>query len=394
MRIDLTKNFKGSIANRQKALSNLMLAYQEKNPEEKVMDSRELKPWDKKAFFNDNHLFNDSNEEMILDDEFESYHELDSVYDWRIENKLRRSVRPSHSMELGEEETNMARANTISNNQDRVLNMMGGEDDDTPGRWEKRIPVQYGQFDRMIIQDCIISGSQISVMQPTRIGTCSIPSMYQVDKIALYAKTTLKEAEIVSKIYRILEIDFKAALRFNKFIAKRVGIKPWDVVVNKNGMTLLKLAQELKAIALEPQEDPEWAHCDNGSWSSRVMDSSSADYEAGFSGKDWDTHRLNQWDVKNPVPEMTVWSVNNIPVAKHLTGSKSQEFRKILSSLENFELSNQAIKLESDKIKKSGTPSQKSKWTEAVRRVARIRCLQTELNKPVRIIKSALQEAV
>ncbi len=335
-RIDLTKNFGGTSSKRNKAIRELTMAYQEKNSEadNNNKDAIDKNPWFKKAFDGDYYLFADSSEEIIMDSQ-ENYHMADSKYDWMIENKLRSAVQPSHSPELGEEDTNMSRAG-------------------------------LSQLNRQIIQDCLLSGSEIKIIQQTPVGTCSIPSMYQIDKISQFAGMTLQEAEVISKIYRILEIGFKEAVRFNKFIkARQPGIKPWDVIINNKGMSLLKLAQELKALALTPQEDPEWAHCDNGSWSSRVLDNQAVEYDADFDCKSYDKFRSEQWDQSNPVGEVTYWKLSNIPAAQHLIGHNSREFKINLSKLEAGE----HVTID----KKSLAPAQKAIWNKTAKRMANSR---------------------
>ena len=327
-----------SLSDQKRIKANFLAAYQESPIEEKVMNSKRMKAYDKKAFINDYHLFNDSNEENIFDDYFQSMpcRTSDGKYDWAITKRLESAKPNKTSLELGEEDTNMARASS--------------------------------QLDRMIIQDCVNSGGQIRILQETPVGTCSIPSQYQIDKISQFANITLEQAQVISKIYRILELGFKEIKKINKAIrARSYGKKPWDIIVNKSGMTILKLAQEMKALALEPQEDPKWAKYDNcDTWSSRHIDQEAINYDNSFSYKDYDTYRSNQWEQTNPVKEFTYWNNSVIPVPRHLEGRKASQFGGLLDSLESYKLSNQEIKINSKWVNKKCSAIQKSKWVQSV----------------------------
>ena len=335
-KINLLKNFGNSISKRNQAIRESELAYYETTKPEKIKSGYELKSWEKKAFDGDYDLFNDSSLDQIMDEAVNT-NLTDSKYDWALQQRLLAAQTPVHNGEYGEEETNMLRA---------------GE----------------SQLNRQIIQDCIYSDGQIRIIQQTPVGTCSIPSMYQIDKIAIFAGMTLKEAQVISKIYRILEIGFKEALRLNKFIkARQPGVKPWDVIVNKQGMSLLKLAQELKALALTPQEDPEWAHIEQNSYCTRVLDDQAADYDSDFDCKSYDQYRSEQWEPTNQVGEFTYWKLSNIPKADHLAGKNSKQFRLDLSKLEAGELTREQIQAIN---KKAFTPAQKAIWNKTVKRIA------------------------
>lgn len=317
--------------------NNFKSIYYQTPPEEEVMNSKYMKAWDKKPFFNDYKLFNSQDPDMIFEDVFNTMpcRVPDGKYDWAIEQRLAAAHPSMNSQEAGEEETNMSRASN--------------------------------QLDRMVIQHCVNSNGQVRILQETPNGTCSIPSQFQIDKISTFARITLEEAQIISKIYRILELGFKEVKRINKAIKLRSqGKRPWEVTVNKTGMTLLKLAQEMKALALEPQEDPEWAHVDMYTCSHRVLDDSAVDYNMEFKVSDYDTYREEQWEPSNPVKEFTYWNNSVIPAATHLSGRKSKEFTEKLNDLEMHRLSRSQIAEASKWVKRNGSAAQKKKWNQSV----------------------------
>ena len=326
-----------SPSNQRRLRNNFKSTYYQAPPEEKVMNSKYMKPWDKKPFFNDYKLFNSQDPDMIFEDIFNTMpcRVPDGKYDWAINKRLELAHPSMNSQEVGEEETNMSRANN--------------------------------QLDRMVIQQCVNSNGQVRILQETPVGTCSVPSQFQIDKISTFARITLEEAQIISKVYRILELGFKEVKRINRAIKLRShGKRPWEVTVNKSGMTLLKLAQEIKALALEPQEDPEWSHVDMYTCTHRVIDDEAVNYNVEFKASDYDTYREEQWEPSNPVKEFTYWNNSVIPTASHLSGRKAKEFTEKLNDLEMHRLSRNQIAQASRWVKRNGSAAQKKKWNQSV----------------------------
>ena len=335
-------------SDQRRVVNNFKSSYYEVPESETVIPSKKLRQWDKKPFINEYKLFNDQDPDMIFEDTFNSMpcRVPDGKYDWAITKRLRLANPKRNSQEVGEEETNMSRASN--------------------------------QLDRMIIQDCKNSNGQIRILQETPVGTCSIPSQFQIDKISTFAKITLKEADIISKIYRILNLGFKEVKRINMAIKNRgIQKKPWEIIVNKEGMTLLKLAQEIKALELEPQENPEWADIDMGSCSLRVMDDEAVNYDMEFKSSDYDTYREEQWEQSNPVKEFTFWNNSVIPAARHLEGKKARKFSELLNQLEDYNfyssISDKEIKEHTTWVNKKCSPAQKKKWESALHFVSQMK---------------------
>jgi hypothetical protein len=379
-------------------------------PEDKVhANSKGMSNWDKKPFDEDGWIFNDSDPDRIAGDGFEQIashkfiivEELSKKYPLGKWDKVK-TTDSQHDWLIGE---NLKRAtpNTLSPD----LGQAGIIDQ----------KFKNNQSARQIFEDCTYDRGGIKVPQLTAPGACSVPSHLKIEEMSKFIGITLKQAKILAKIYRILDLDFntvakskigKSRKTLNNHIrtfVQETGKPPWEIRVSK-GLTLLKLAQEIKALMTEDQEDPEWAKPGSGyqpgnigamltSYDSKeelseyyeeyIQDRESSDDLAernmwlSMSGEHYriiyEDDKERQFEQNNPVGEYTYWRNSVIKTPDHLKGHNSREFSRLVSKISNFELSNQAIIKEGEWVKKKGTPSQKVEWKKLVRWVTSVRAM-------------------
>lgn len=388
-----------------------------KIPELKVhTNTRVMQNWDKKPFDEDGWIFNDSDPEMIAGDLFDQVpmskikiveprnkkypmgkwgmvKTPDKTFNWHINENLKRATPNNLSPDLG---------------QAGIIDQKFADN----------------QSARQIFEDCQYGYGQIRIPQLTAPGACSIPSHLRIEQMAKFIGISLKQARVLAKIYRILGLDFRTVAQakigksrktLNNHIrtfVKTTGKPPWEIKVS-NGLTLLKLAQEIKALVTEDQEDPEWAKSDYKpdniaamfttyetkesldeyyeEYIDPDMDESSIEDQAernmwlSMSGEHYrivyeDQNKDAQFEQSNPVGEYTYWNNSVIPTPNHLEGHNGNKFARLVSKMENFELSNQAIIQEGEWVRKKGTPSQKAEWKRLVHWVTSIRAMGEMVN--------------
>jgi len=204
------------------ALSHLFNTQPESNP---AIVSKEFTSYDRKPFFEDSWIFAGTENDIdpIMEDVFDSMafrgkatigsynRPLSEVSDYEYTLAIMKRCKAAVPLSYGE---------------------IGGQAIDAK--------FKNKQLTRQIWEDCQSSGGAVRIPQLTQPGACTIPSQYRIEEIARYANVTLKQANILSKIYQYLGLDFKAVIRINKAVRRRKTAKPWDIPVNKNGLTLLQ----------------------------------------------------------------------------------------------------------------------------------------------------------
>ncbi len=216
------------------------------------------------------------------------------------------------------------------------------------------------QSQRQIFEDCTYSNGAVRVPQQTKTGTVSIPSQYRVENISKFANVTLKQASVLSRIYCELGLQFKDVIKFNKIIRRRKVRNPWDIKMNKEGLTLLECAEEMKKLRTVDQEAPDWMHYDDGVFQFKLLD-------------DLGAHSIDELDLSDEVDplankpsEFTYWNTSQINLSDTAKGNKTyRQFVKALQAVWNKSVARKKLPA-LQKYAKRFTPSQRSELSDAI----------------------------
>ncbi len=211
-------------------------------------------------------------------------------------------------------------------------------------------------MDRIIFEDGHSAYGQIKIHQLISPGDCKIPNHLRPENIAKFAGVSnkrhekryggLSEAEIISKMYRIIEVDFKTAIRINAAIRKRNRQTqlPWDIKINHQGTTLRQLAEAMKeeALGIEPAETIESKIPVLNSLKDlnrALLDIDQIDHNINedigrFIPADWEAP-VQEFEQVNNIGEYSYHTINKIPQARYLSEDNARAFLKALSILES-----------------------------------------------------------
>ena len=108
--------------------------------------------------------------------------------------------------------------------------------------------VKFGQFDRMISEECTKAGNEILIGQLIGPKQDSKPSHLRPEEIAKYARCTFGQAFHLARIYDKLDFTFQMAQKCNRKLAKRIAKNPWDEIISggQTLRTIMKAVQELE----------------------------------------------------------------------------------------------------------------------------------------------------
>ncbi len=449
-----------TIQDRNNAIKKMEAPFYEIPEEEKVIPGYAHKAWDAKPFFSDYSTFTDSDLDMMTHDNFTqqtlnlSQHKLrnldletanvylknirtalisnleknpamiksamkqhkhllawaegllredsDKKYDWLLNKKLAAAMPPMHSQDLGQAGSLAAKFHE-------------GEHDDNQTS-------SYGQLSRMVWEDCKMASGEIKIPQMTQPGACSIPSYLRIEDMQKFMGLDLNQATVLAKIYRILNMGYKEVIatkigtgdnrmslnnHIKRFVKAGNG-QPWDIIVAP-GKSLLALAQEVKALLMEDQEDPEWAKEDHfvpgnigvtytkGEFADHVHEyiMPVATHCDRYEGDDiLEPHQLDegtnvwlsmngehysiirdeedkerQFDQQNPVNMYTYNNLSQIPKAAHLLGHNVKLFVKALNKLQAGDITKAARKKATKWVEAKGTWAQKAFWENELKRM-------------------------
>lgn len=318
----------------------LQEAYQEEELEV-VKKSKHFKAYDAKPFIGDGWVFNDIQFENIMADLFDSKRsDLTDRYYYKAILADCKRAKPAYEQELD------------------LMTTVSTKFKDDPAS-------------RQIFEDCSYSNGQVRIPQLTK-KTCSIPSHLREENIAKFAGISFGQAKTISKIYRAIGVDFKMAIRINKVIRRRSCANPWDIKITKKGLTLLKLAQELKAVESADQEETDYQNTDFLGDSYVEMDDMASHWNVDDDPKQDELDNL--YSQTNNVGEYTYWNISAIPKSDHLIGKRASIFRKLINRIERMDINNVEttdvdvidIKRITNWVKRKGTWAQKAKFKEVM----------------------------
>ena len=210
-------------------------------------------------------------------------------------------------------------------------------------------------LEKIIWRECQKSGYGIKKLELSNQGDCKIPSHLRPEEIAKYTRISNQqwegqndgksEAEIIAKMYRIIEADFETVLKLNKAIKDSGCMNPWDTEINDDGLTLKEFAESMKEVALEiePAETVEAKAVVVKTFGdlNQVLpiQVDQVDYNinediARFVPADWEPPK-QEFIQSNQVDLFTYHTISKIPKSKHLTYEESSRtMSKCLAFLE------------------------------------------------------------
>jgi len=308
--------------------------------------------WDRQTFESDNWIFQGTlnSSDAIMEDLFDSMDVKlpDNKYSQQICARLSKA-HPLHFGEIGGESLD----NKFSGTKNSVV------------RYDKEnkphtVRQTGGQLTRQIFEDCSFSNGSVRVPQQTQPGAVSIPSQYRIENISKYANITLKQASVMSRIYCELGLQFKDVIKINKAIRNRRVKNPWDIKINKDGLTLLKCAEELKKVRRELNVAPDWMYYDDGIFQFEILDNLAA-------------HSIEELDLSDEVDplaskpgEYTYWNTSTIKTSDTARGRKTyKQFIKAIRSIWNKTVSKKKLPA-LQKYAKKFTPSQRRELSQAI----------------------------
>lgn len=430
-------------SDRRQAIKDMESSFYEMPEDEEVIPGYAHKPWDRKQFFSDYPVFVDADLDMMFTDNFTQMstgawdqkltylartrayftaflkkspekvgsimgmyphilkwakdvtrEEFDDKYDWLMKKKLEAATPSMYSKDLGQSGSMAAKFHE--------------------GEHAQSQKASYGQLTRMIWEDCKMASGEVKIPQLTQPGACSVPSHLRIEQMQKYMGLDLNQAAVLAKIYRIMNLGYaqvaiqkvgrgvnrKTLNNHIKDFVKQGKGQPWDIIVAP-GKSLLMVAQQMKALALEEQEDPDWAKADHfipgnagATYTKAELNDYVTDYvssvdEDGYElstdettnvwmsmhGEHYsivrdDEDRERQFDQTNPVGMYTYNNISQIPRAAHLAGGKVKLFIKALAKLQGGDLTMRARAVASKWVQKNGTFAQKTEWRRSLRAVA------------------------
>jgi hypothetical protein len=297
------------------------------HPEEELMPTSKLNKWNDYPFQFDTHLFMDSDKDTIIEDLFETLDIKERIVR-PTKNGFQHIEKMSFKYEK-EIEDRLEAAHPITWNQELPFE----------NQYDER--ARGSQLNRQIMEDCTFSdNNRIKLPQLSQPGDCRIDAHLKIEEMAKFMKITHRQAKILARIYKTLDIDFNMAV-FKKFgkkkrqslnmhirdFVKRTKRPPWEIQL-KEGKTLMNYYQEVKNITeWNEQEDPDWSYDPDFR-----IDTKYAFMAHLADGEEYTIKNPDDIDeeIDNPVGLYTYHYMTRIPDATEYLGHHGKRFKKLI----------------------------------------------------------------
>jgi hypothetical protein len=356
-------------------------------PEEKSLPSKDHTKFNNKPFMYDMHLFYDADQETIEQDFFETM-----SLNVRYKRGKTEIVKPNMRYEVNVQER---LASAIPPNWSQELDITAKLDARARG----------SQLNRMIIETCTLTGDSIQIPQLSRPGDISIDRHLRIEEMSKFMGISLKQATVLAKIYRILNIDFKTAVYIKFGKKKRQSLNmhirdfvrntrkaPWEIQITKTHK-LIDYANEIIKLEATEQEDPEWATGPDFRIDTKYAFMANLTDGEEYTIKEQD--QPDQYEQVNNINLYTYHKENRVPNAVEYLGNHGRRFLRLMEKADT--LSSEALKIATtwvNKNKKEGIVgkeytrmqyTRKSLWSKKLRELANKRAVMSNKTQSTKL---------